>query len=35
MANGYLILTPVISTGRLRQMVDGGCEVALVWLLDN
>ncbi len=35
MANGYLILTPVMLAERLRQMVDGRCEVALGRLLEN
>lgn len=30
MANGYLILTPVMSAERMRQVVDGECEVARI-----
>lgn len=30
MASGNLILTPVMSAEYLRQLVDGGCEVALI-----
>lgn len=35
MANGYLILTPVMLAQRLRRLVDGGCEVALNRPLEN
>jgi len=35
MASGYLILTPVMSMERSRQVVDGQCEVARITLPES